>query len=99
MAIKTVPFYKKRNLKINFDNFSLAELNKFPIVDKNIIQKNLKDFFSTKHTGVFSHTSGSTGQPFEFKIGYSSESIRGNKKEWLIELWDLVQTTESTFLI
>lgn len=37
------------------------------------------------------------GQYEELEALY--ESIKGNKKEWPIELWDMVQTTEVTFII
>ncbi len=67
-AVENVPYYKKLDLGIDFENFTLPELNKFPIVDKKIIRENFKDFCSAKHNGIISHTSGSTGTPFEFKI-------------------------------
>ena len=37
------------------------------------------------------------GQLEELEVLY--ETIKGNKKEWPIELWDIMQTTEVTFII
>ena len=37
------------------------------------------------------------GQYEELEALY--ETIKGNKKEWPIELWDMIQTTEATFLV
>jgi predicted dehydrogenase/threonine dehydrogenase-like Zn-dependent dehydrogenase len=37
------------------------------------------------------------GQYEELEALY--ETIKGNKKEWPIELWDMVQTTEATFVL
>ena len=73
IAVKTVPFYKNLNLNIDFENFTLSELKKFPIIDKKIIRENFKDFCSTQYHGKLSHTSGSTGNPFEFKITEESD--------------------------
>lgn len=37
------------------------------------------------------------GQYEELEVLY--ETIKGSKKEWPIELWDMIQTTEATFII
>ncbi|MFN5704752.1 MAG: hypothetical protein ACK45U_02745 [bacterium] len=74
-AINTVPFYKKSNIKINFDDFSVSELNKFPIINKEIIRNDPKAFLSTKSKGIVSQTSGSTGIPFEYYLPYKSAAI------------------------
>jgi predicted dehydrogenase/threonine dehydrogenase-like Zn-dependent dehydrogenase len=37
------------------------------------------------------------GQYEELEVLY--ETIKGNKKEWPIELWDMIQTTEATFVV
>ncbi len=73
IAVETVPFYKNLNLSIDFENFTLNELKKFPVVDKNLIRENFQSFCSTKYDGKLSHTSGSTGNPFEFKVSNDSE--------------------------
>lgn len=74
-AVDFVPFYKNLDLKINFENFTLDELKKFPIINKQMIRENFKDFCSIKFNGKASHTSGSTGTPFEFKVSYESDAI------------------------
>lgn len=75
VAIREVPFYQRLNLNIDFDHFSFEELKKFPIINKDIIRSKPRDFISTKTTGKFSHTSGSSGTPFEFKLPYESDVI------------------------
>jgi len=77
VAVSTVPYYQKLDLKIDFNNFSLTELKKFPIIDKSIIQINPNDFISLKykHKGLKSHTSGSSGKPFEFLNPPNSDII------------------------
>lgn len=74
-AVDFVPFYKNLDLKINFENFTLDELKKFPIINKQMIGENFKDFCSIEFNGKVSHTSGSTGTPFEFKVPYESDAI------------------------
>ena len=74
-AVNFVPFYKNLDLKIDFENFSLDELKKFPVINKQVIKENFKDFCSIKFNGKVSHTSGSTGTPFEFKVPYKSDAI------------------------
>ena len=37
LAVSSVPFYKELNLNIDFENFTIDELKKFPIIDKSII--------------------------------------------------------------
>ncbi len=74
-AINTVPFYKKSGIKIDFDNFTIAELNKFPIVNKELIRNDPKSFLSTKNKGIVSQTSGSTGIPFEYYLPFKSTAI------------------------
>ena len=63
-AVDFVPFYKNLDLKIDFENFSLDELKKFPVINKQVIKENFKDFYSIKFNGKASHTSGSTGTPY-----------------------------------
>ena len=71
-AVNFVPFYKSLDLDIDFENFTLEELNKFPIIDKKIIQEKPKLFLSSRRYGIYNSTSGSSGTPFKFKIGFSS---------------------------
>ena len=74
-AVDFVPFYKNLDLKIDFENFSLDELKKFPVINKQVIKENFKDFYSIKFNGKASHTSGSTGTPFEFIVPFESDAI------------------------
>ena len=75
IAVETVPYYKEVN--VDFENFSVDELKKFPIVDKDIIRKEFDNFISANHKtqGILSHTSGSSGKPFNFYITLESEAI------------------------
>lgn len=74
-AVNFVPFYRKLDLKIDFENFTLDELKKFPVINKQIIKENFKNFCSVKFNGKVSHTSGSTGTPFEFIVPFESDAI------------------------
>ena len=74
-AVDFVPFYKNLDLKIDFENFSLDELKKFPVINKQVIRENFKDFCSIRFDGKASHTSGSTGTPFEFIVPFESDAI------------------------
>jgi phenylacetate-coenzyme A ligase PaaK-like adenylate-forming protein len=48
IAVETVPYYLNLKEKIDFDNFTIAELQKFPIINKNIMRSNPELFKSTK---------------------------------------------------
>ena len=74
-AVTSVPFYKELNLNIDFKNFTINELKKFPIIDKSIIQKNPLKFISNKNKGYVNSTSGSSGIPFQFHLPYNSWAI------------------------
>ncbi len=77
-AVHNVPFYQDLKDKINFTNFTLEELNKFPIVNKEIIHTNLDEFISSKvnkNHVQWSHTSGSSGKPFHFIVPFYSDSF------------------------
>jgi len=74
-AVNTVPFYRSLQKEIDFENFTLLELKKFPIVNKEMIRSKPKEFTSTKYRGIASNTSGSTGIPFEFLLPYESSAI------------------------
>ena len=66
--------------------------------DKSII---LDDYKSLKGYGIrvkeISTNVSQKGQLEELEA--LSQTIKGNKKHWPIELWDMVQTTEISFLI
>ena len=43
-AVNNVPYYRSLKLSIDFENFSLNELQKFPIMSKQIMQQQYKNF-------------------------------------------------------
>lgn len=78
VAVNYVPYYKELNLKIDFNNFTLNELAKFPIVTKTIIKANYNNFISEKfvHKKLqYKSTSGSSGQPFKVPKSFYSDGI------------------------
>lgn len=76
-AIETVPYYSNLKDKVDFKNFTISELQKFPIINKKIIKNNPELFKSTKYRkrGIIQHTSGSSGLPFEFLSYPNNEMI------------------------
>ena len=74
-AVDFVPFYRNLDLKIDFENFTLDELKNFPVINKQVIKENFKEFCSIKFNGKVSHTSGSTGTTFEFIVPFESDAI------------------------
>jgi phenylacetate-CoA ligase len=77
-AVSHVPFYQPFKNDIDFDNFTLNELSKLPVVNKEIIRKDGGRFINLslyKFQVVSSYTSGSTGKPFEFRVPYFSEAM------------------------
>jgi phenylacetate-CoA ligase len=74
VAVTTVPYYTPLKREINFSQFTFDELNKFPIVTKDIIRADPEKFISITNKGFVSHTSGSTGKPFEFVNSYYSDA-------------------------
>lgn len=70
-AIDYVPFYKSLAKEINFTHFTLDELKKFPIVNKDLMRSRVNDFISGRvntEKAYWSHTSGSSGKPFHFVL-------------------------------
>ena len=67
-------------------------------MEKSII---MDDYKSIKGYGVktakINDNISQKGQYEELEI--LSDSLTGKKKEWPIELWDIVQTTSATFII
>ena len=77
-AVDQVPFYFDLRGRIDFDNFSFAELEKFPIVNKSIIRDNYQMFISNKYKIdqlEFKATSGSSGEPFQVPKSFYSDGI------------------------
>lgn len=77
-AVNNVPFYFHLQNKIDFENFKLAELEKFPVVTKRIIRDNYDSFLSRKFTKKvleYKATSGSSGEPFKVPKAFYSDGI------------------------
>jgi phenylacetate-CoA ligase len=76
-AINNIPYYK--NIRIDNNNFTLNELNKFPIINKKIIRDNFELFLPKSNKiisrSISSHTSGSSGLPFHFYVPKNSYTI------------------------
>lgn len=77
-AVSHVPFYQPYKNEIDFGNFTLNELTKLPVVNKEIIRRDSSKFINQSLYNfqvVSSYTSGSTGKPFEFRVPYFSEAM------------------------
>ena len=77
--------YPKENMEVHFDG-------------KSIVLDNYK---SLKGYGVElneTHTNASQKGHFE-ELERLYETLKGTNKNWPIELWDMMQTTEATFMI
>jgi len=75
----------KEFMEVHFDGKSIIMDDYKSLKGYGIKLAEIKDEISQK------------GQYEELEALY--ETIKGNKKEWPIELWDMVQTTETTFVI
>ncbi|MBD3842191.1 MAG: bi-domain-containing oxidoreductase [Campylobacterales bacterium] len=75
----------KEFMEIHFDGKSIIMDDYKSIKGYGVKLAEIKDEISQK------------GQYEELEVLY--ETIKGNKKEWPIELWDMIQTTEATFVI
>jgi len=78
-AVTRVPYYK--DIKIDLDNFSFNELHKFPIITKKMMVNDPESFMVSDlnlKLAQWSHTSGSSGSPFQFLVpnnSYARENI------------------------
>lgn len=78
IAVNKVPFYKPYKSVIDFQNFSLEELKKLPIVTKDIIRKDPTQFIredQNLNNIRWKSTSGSSGKPFKVPKCYYSDAI------------------------
>ena len=78
VAVNKVPYYKPYKSQIDFDNFSLNELKKLPVINKDIIRQNPLDFIREDKnidTLRWKSTSGSSGKPFKVPKGYFSDAV------------------------
>lgn len=86
-TVENVPFYKEyfQIHGMTSDAIqSISELEKMPIVDKNLMRKEgINRFASEKFPSnkrILSHSSGSTGEPFAFYISKESDSVNTASK-------------------
>ncbi|KIM06099.1 MAG: oxidoreductase [Sulfurovum sp. AS07-7] len=75
----------KEFMEVHFDGKSIIMDDYKSIQGYGVKLTDIKDEISQK------------GQYEELEALY--ETIKGNKKEWPIELWDMIQTTEATFVV
>lgn len=76
---------EKEFMEVHFDGKSIIMDDYKSLKGYGVKLTEIKDEISQK------------GQYEELEVLY--EVLKGNKKEWPIELWDMVQTTEATFVI
>jgi phenylacetate-CoA ligase len=96
-AVNNVPYYRSLKLSIDFENFSLNELQKFPIMSKQIMQQQYKNFISDKFNFnklQFKSTSGSSGMPFKVAKSYYSDAI---EYCMMLRAWSMSNTYDYTF--
>jgi len=74
-AINTVPYYRELKLEIDLENFTINDLIKFPIVNKQLIRSMPEKFRSERYRGRISKTSGSSGEPFKFYLPFDSTTV------------------------
>lgn len=94
-ASMNVPFYREC-LSEKYTNFDVRDikksnelLEKFPLIDKNLIRKNLNDFVSkSKIHRLQATTGGSTGQPLVFYL--DRFSTRQREKAFMFDQWSRV---------
>ncbi|MFC4722884.1 hypothetical protein ACFO5O_11165 [Geojedonia litorea] len=78
IAVNKVPYYKPYKSKIDFENFSLNELQKLPVVNKDLIRANPTNFIREDKDIKnlrWKSTSGSSGEPFKVPKNYFSDAI------------------------
>jgi phenylacetate-CoA ligase len=79
-ANDNVPFYHKMFKKLNFDPeyvTSVEDLNKLPILTKEIVNKNFNELYArnySKEDFILSRTGGSTAAPMKFYIDQKWEA-------------------------
>ena len=87
-AVKHVPFYRRLGIKLSGDPFK--DLLKFPIVDKETIQSNLKLFISDNISSLKVYkvtTGGTSGRQLKF---YLDSATYGIEWAFMINLWERV---------
>ena len=80
VAVNHVPYYKQLAPDIDWNNFTLNELVKFPKINKDVIRANPDLFLRedvNKHRLQWKTTSGSSGKPFATPKHYFSDAVEG----------------------
>lgn len=80
-SYRNVPYYHRllNNLNLKPENIkTLEDLEKLPILTKEIIKTNMKEFIPTNlkyHKYVNRSTGGSTGHPFQYRLSVEDEIL------------------------
>jgi len=103
-SYENVPFYKslwdKNNIDIKIN--SLKDLEKFPIVDKSMLQEAIKnneiskEYIDKLDTGeiVWQSTTGSSGKPFKFPVDIVSENHKNGLRRRLYRWYGIDYDTK-----
>lgn len=94
-AVETVPYYE--NITLTDDPF--RSLERFPIVDKEIIRNNREEFKSTAYDSDNTHrvaTGGTSGEPFTFLL---DDTVYGKEWAFIMTGWHRVGYTPGDQLI
>jgi len=101
-----------KSITLKYIDGSVASIDYFANGSKDLAKENMEvhfdgksiimdDYKSLKGYGVkiaeIEDKISQKGQYEELEALY--ETIKGNKKEWPIELWDMIQTTEATLFL
>lgn len=90
-AIKNIPYYREHvgTSFVKCDAEPLELIKKFPIIDKNIIRRQLNQFVcGAKVRRLKATTGGSTGQPFVFYM--DRFRTRQMEKAFMFDMWSRV---------
>lgn len=101
-----------KSITLKYQDGSVASIEYFAVGSKGLSKEFMEvhfdgksiimdDYKSLKGYGVKLNkitTDLSEKGQFE-ELGVLYEALKGNKKEWPIAFWDMIQTTESTFLV
>ncbi|MFX1506538.1 MAG: phenylacetate--CoA ligase family protein [Promethearchaeota archaeon] len=79
---ENVPYYTKifNEIKLNLNSFTMEDFQKIPILTKQICQENFSDLLAQnmrRDQWDYHSTSGSTGEPFQFRIDKHFGIVRG----------------------
>ena len=101
---KNVPFYKELwdRSNINHNIIYLKELNKFPIVNKTMLQNAIKEnkisreYLNKLESNeiVWQATTGSSGKPFKFPVDINSENHKNSLRKRLYSWYGINYNTK-----